>query len=113
MEIKQAKPMTINNDVPSRGSFSYFVSFDVLKTPLIFKAAKVYEKHQSGKEEREIKTRNEDKKLHTTVPDRSDNGKKWARNMRILPQKTTSFAYDIQTNTLSYGLMVIMRIVQT
>jgi len=45
MAIKQAK--TISKDVPSTGSFSYFVSFDVLKTPLIFKAAKVYQKQQS------------------------------------------------------------------
>lgn len=37
------------------------------------------------------------------VPDRSDNGKKCARNMRILPQKTTSFAYNIQTNTFNYS----------
>jgi hypothetical protein len=37
------------------GTFSYFVSFDVLKTPLIFKAAKVYQKHQSGTTLKKIK----------------------------------------------------------
>jgi hypothetical protein len=46
MAIKKAR--TISKDVPSTGTFSYFVSFDVLKTPLIFKAAKVHQKHQSG-----------------------------------------------------------------
>lgn len=51
MAIKKAK--TVSEDVPSTGSFSYFVSFDVLKTPLIFKAAKVYQKQQN--ERRSIK----------------------------------------------------------
>lgn len=57
MEIKQAK--IIGKDVPSMGFFSYFVSFDVLKTPLIFKAAKVYQKHQNGKTLKKMKSKPE------------------------------------------------------
>lgn len=31
----------LSKDIPSGASFSYFVSFDVLKTPLIFTAASI------------------------------------------------------------------------
>ena len=42
-----------NQDVPSGGSFSYFVSFDVLKTPFIFTA---------GSSNKKIKLINRNKK---------------------------------------------------
>lgn len=62
------------------------VSFDVLKTPLILTAARKVEK-------RHCKCC-----IGITLyqqlylPERSDNGKKWARNIIIRPQNTTSFA---------------------
>lgn len=42
---------------------------------------------------REIKK--EGTRNRVDLPERSDNGKKWAKNIRIRPQNTTSFAYEI------------------
>jgi hypothetical protein len=70
----------------------------VLKTPFIFTAADISHpttaikyNRRSGLRtvNRHVKTRVDDKQ----VPERSDNGKKCARNIRIRPQKTTSFAF--------------------
>lgn len=82
--------------IPLGASFSYFVSLDVLKTPLIFTAVYI----------RKRVTRIHDVKGNITYnkhkPDRSDSGKKCARNIRIRPQKTTSFACnDLSSNSLA------------
>lgn len=91
-----------SEDVPSGGSFSYFVSFDVLKTPFILTAAFI---NQASKVRSLPIKRYKNKQKgwrHKGPPDLSDNGKKCAKNVRILPQNTTSLAcktYEYKTQS--------------
>lgn len=94
-------------------SFSYFVSFEVLKTPFMFTAEKAIGnsewfffkleinilniKHTSFDYKGTLRSSNTER----SSPERSDNGKKWARNIIIRPQNTTSFACIIRCGKIN------------